>query len=267
MNSRPKIPWSHGDKFLMLMLGLVLPSALGLTLWSRALDRNPNVSVPTPTMPARNARDSYIAAGNAVIDSDKISFAVGSWNPATKSSGDNHFYSPADKEKLLGAVGVDMAERLRAAMDMPADAIEGYGKGAIVGANGELEHGALWHVPGGYAMRELLGWKGDRHAYAKGGATLEVGASGAPSNQTANALSIVPSTKKVGAPGTALDVPLTHINASYVRSHFDAIEVRVPGAPLADEIVFILAMSTGARIHARVGGLSANAISKWDGLR
>jgi len=167
----------------------------------------------------------------------------------------------------LGAVGVDMAERLRAAMDMPADAIEGYGKGAIVGANGELEHGALWHVPGGYAMRELLGWKGDRHAYAKGGATLEVGASGAPSNQTANALSIVPSTKKVGAPGTALDVPLTHINASYVRSHFDAIEVRVPGAPLADEIVFILAMSTGARIHARVGGLSANAISKWDGLR
>ena len=167
----------------------------------------------------------------------------------------------------LGAVGVDMAERLRAAMDIPADAIEGYGKGAIVGGNGEVEHGALWHVPGGYAMRELLGWKGDRHACSKGGATPEVGASGAPSNQTANALSIVPSTKKVGAPGTALDVPLTHINASYVRSHFDAIEVRVPGAPLADEIVFILAMSSGARIHARVGGLSANAITKWDGLR
>ena len=77
----------------------------------------------------------------------------------------------------------------------------------------------------------------------------------------------MPSTKKVGAPGTALDVPMTHINASYVRSHFDAIEVRVPGAPTPDEIVFILAMSTGARIHARVGGLAANAISKWDGLR
>ena len=60
---------------------------------------------------------------------------------------------------------------------------------------------------------------------------------------------------------------MTHINASYVRSHFDAIEVRVPGAPTADEIVFILAMSTGARIHARVGGLAASAISKWDGLR
>lgn len=163
----------------------------------------------------------------------------------------------------LGAVGIDMAERLRAAMDVPAEQIQGYGKGAIVGANGELEHGALWHVPGGYAMRELLGWKGDRNAYVQGSTTQMP----APSSQTANALSIVPSTKKVGAPGTALDVPMTHINASYVRSHFDAIEVRVPGAPLADEIVFILAMSTGARIHARVGGLAASAISKWDGLR
>ena len=163
----------------------------------------------------------------------------------------------------LGAVGIDMAERLRAAMDVPVEQIQGYGKGAVVGANGELEHGALWHVPGGYAMRELLGWKGDRNAYAKGMGDQATAAS----NQTANALSIVPSTKKVGAPGTALDVPMTHINASYVRSHFDAIEVGVPGAPLADEIVFILAMSTGARIHARVGGLAASAISKWDGLR
>jgi len=163
----------------------------------------------------------------------------------------------------LGAVGIEMAERLRAAMDVPVERIQGYGKGAIVGANGELEHGALWHVPGGYAMRELLGWKGDRNAYTQGGAANTAAVSG----QTANALSIVPSTKKVGAPGSALDVPMTHINASYVRSHFDAIEVRVPGAPLADEIVYILAMSTGARIHARVGGLAASAISKWDGQR
>ncbi|MES2191777.1 MAG: amino acid synthesis family protein [Pseudomonadota bacterium] len=160
----------------------------------------------------------------------------------------------------LQPVGMDMAERLRAAMDVPAERIEGYGKGAIIGASGELEHGALWHVPGGYAMRELLGWKGDRNAYAKGQAEEKTG-------QPGNALSIVPSTKKVGAPGTALDVPMTHVNASYVRSHFDAIEVRVPGAPLHDEIVFILAMSTGPRIHARVGGLAASAISKWDGLR
>lgn len=162
--------------------------------------------------------------------------------------------------EALQAVGLDMAQRLRAAMDVPVERIEGYGKGAIVGAAGELEHGALWHVPGGYAMRELLGWKGDRDAYKKGQAEVKTG-------QPANALAIVPSTKKVGGPGAALDVPLTHINASYVRSHFDAIEVRVPGAPRADEIVFILAMSTGARVHARVGGLKAAGISLWDGLR
>ena len=163
----------------------------------------------------------------------------------------------------LQPLGIEMAGKLRAAMDVPAERIEGYGKGAIVGARGELEHGALWHVPGGYAMRELLGWKGDRVAYAQGRAPA-AGASGA---QTGNALSIVPSTKKVGAPGATLDVPLTHINAAYVRSHFDAIEVRVPGAPRADEIVFILVMSTGPRVHARVGGLKAADIAKWDGLR
>ncbi len=167
----------------------------------------------------------------------------------------------------LGAVGIDLAQRLRAAMSVPASAIEGYGKGAIVGASGELEHGAMWHVPGGYAMRKLLGWKGDRNAYAKGNAGGNAPAISAEAAQTANALSIVPSTKKVAGPGATLDVPMTHINASYIRSHFDAIEVRVPAAPRADEIVFILAMSTGARIHARVGGLAASDISKWDGLR
>jgi hypothetical protein len=161
----------------------------------------------------------------------------------------------------LQSVGITMAEKLRAAMDVPASRIEGYGKGAIVGANGELEHGALWHVPGGYAMRELLGWKGDRNAYAAGKG------SGAPTGQPGNALAIVPSTKKVGPPGATLDVPLTHINAAYVRSHFDAIEVRVPGAPLPDEIVFILVMSTGPRVHARVGGLKAADIAQWNGLR
>jgi Amino acid synthesis len=160
----------------------------------------------------------------------------------------------------LGPVGIQMAQRLRAAMGVPAERIESYGKGAIIGAAGELEHGALWHVPGGYAMRELLGWTGDRNAYVKG-------QTGDKAAQTGNALAVVASTKKVGAPGTTLDVPLTHINASYVRSHFDAIEVRVPGAPLPDEIVFILVMSTGARVHARVGGLAASAISQWDGLR
>ncbi|HXZ06901.1 MAG TPA: amino acid synthesis family protein, partial [Paraburkholderia sp.] len=145
--------------------------------------------------------------------------------------------------EALKPIGFELAQQLLAAMKVPHAAIEGYGKGAIVGSAGELEHGALWHVPGGYAMRELLE------------------KNGVPTN------AIVPSTKKVGAPSTALDVPLTHVNASYVRSHFDAIEVRVPGAPSANEIVYILAMSTGQRVHARVGGLAKEAIVGKDGLR
>ncbi|MET3578083.1 hypothetical protein ABID19_001100 [Mesorhizobium robiniae] len=139
----------------------------------------------------------------------------------------------------LKPLGLDMARRLIDAIGDGASAIEGYGKGAIVGAAGELEHGALWHNPGGYAMRELLG----------------------------NARAIVPSTKKVGGPGTRIDIPITHINASYVRSHFDAIEVGITDAPRADEMAVILAMTTGARVHARVGGLAAADIKGEDGLR
>jgi len=153
--------------------------------------------------------------------------------------------------KALEPLGLQLAQRLLDALEIAPAQIESYGKGAIVGAAGELEHGALWHVPGGYAMRELLGW------------TAEAPAGGQPGN----ALSIVPSTKKVGAPGTTLDIPLTHINASYVRGHFDAMEVRVGGAPRADEIVFILAMSRGGRVHQRVGGLKISEIARWDGQR
>ena len=139
----------------------------------------------------------------------------------------------------LNPLGLEMSRTLLRAMRVEPAAIEGYGKGAIVGAAGELEHGALWHVPGGYAMREVLG----------------------------NAKAIVPSAKKVGAPGTHLDVPVTHINASYVRSHFDAMEVYVPGAPAADELVYILVMTTGPRVHERVAGLRAPEIKGQDGLR
>lgn len=162
--------------------------------------------------------------------------------------------------EALQPLGVDMAHQLLKAMAVPTERIATYGKGAIVGAAGELEHGALWHVPGGYAMRELLGWTGDRAAYVAGKVEEKSG-------QPGNALSIVPSTKKVGPPGAMLDVPLTNINASYVRGQFDAIEVRVPGAPAADEVVYILAMTTGYRVHERVGGLRAENISQWNGLR
>lgn len=159
----------------------------------------------------------------------------------------------------LSPLGLRLAQQLLAAMAVPPEGIQGYGKGAIIGEAGELEHGALWHVPGGYAMRELLGWKGDAAAYKAGKAPA--------TGQSGNALAIVPSTKKVGGPGATLDVPLTHINASYVRSHFDAFEFRVPDAPRSHEMVVVLAMSTGPRIHARVGGLKASEIARWDGQR
>ena len=81
------------------------------------------------------------------------------------------------------------------------------------------------------------------------------------------AKAIVASTKKVGGPGTRLDVPITHIHASYVRSHFDAMEVGINDAPRADEMLLTLVMTTGARIHARTGGLQAGDIQGEDGLR
>jgi len=138
----------------------------------------------------------------------------------------------------LEPLGLAMATRLVEMLGGP-DQVEGYGKGSMVGEAGELEHGALWHVPGGYAMRELLN---DSNA-------------------------IVPSSKKVAGVGGRLDVPITHINASYVRSHFDSMEVGLNDAPKAGEMAVILVMSTGPRIHERAGGLAAKDIKGKDGLR
>jgi hypothetical protein len=139
----------------------------------------------------------------------------------------------------LKPLGLECSTLLTQKMGIKPAEVEAYGKGSIVGVNGEIEHGALWHVPGGYAMRELIG----------------------------QALAIVPSTAKMGAIGTAIDLPIHHKDAAYVRSHFDAITCVVPDAPRPDEILFALCMSVGGRPHARMGGLAADAISKWDGQR
>jgi hypothetical protein len=138
----------------------------------------------------------------------------------------------------LRPLGLSMAQRLVDMLGGPGE-IEGYGKGALIGAAGELEHGALWHAPGGYAMREAIG----------------------------GTKAIVPSSKKVGGVGARLDVPITHINASYVRSHFDSMEVGLADAPRSHEILLVLVMSTGARVHSRSGGLEAWDIKGEDGLR
>lgn len=120
-----------------------------------------------------------------------------------------------------------------------ASRIEAYGKGAVVGTNGELEHGAIWHEAGGWAMRAVL-----------------------PS-----AKSIVPSAKHVGAAGSRLHIPLHHIEACYVRSHFNTAEIGVSDSPRPDELLYALAMATGPRIHERLGGLRADQISAHDGQR
>ncbi len=139
----------------------------------------------------------------------------------------------------LKPLGLLLTDRMIEALGGDIEAIDGYGKGAIVGIGGEIEHGALWHVPGGYAMRERLG----------------------------QAKAIVPSAMKVGAFGSRLDVPLGHTNAAYVRSHFDAMEVGIADGPRPDEILFCLAMACGPRIHSRMGGLEAKDIKVWDGQR
>ncbi len=138
----------------------------------------------------------------------------------------------------LKPLGLMMTDRLIAALG-GRTGIDAYGKGAMVGAAGEVEHAALWHAPGGYAMRERLG----------------------------ESRAIVPSAMKVAAMAATLDVPLGHINAAYVRGHFDAMTVNMPDAPRAAEIVFVLAMAIGARIHSRVGGLEPHQVKGEDGLR
>jgi hypothetical protein len=138
----------------------------------------------------------------------------------------------------LRELGRELAAALIARLG-GAERIEAYGKGIVVGEDGELEHGAVWHEAGGWAAREALG----------------------------NPKAIVPASKTIGGPGTRLMVPLGHIHAAYVRSHFGTAEMTVWDAPRRDEIAFGLVMATGGRPHARIGGLAVSDISVHDGQR
>jgi hypothetical protein len=139
-------------------------------------------------------------------------------------------------EELGGLLG----DRCVAALGISAAEAQGYGKAAIVGEAGELEHAAaILHPKLGAPLRR---------AVEKGAA-------------------LVPSAKKVGGMGCAIDVPLGHKDAAFVRSHFDAIEARVPDAPRAGEIVVAVAVTAGGRPLPRVGGLQVSEIEGKDGLR
>ena len=139
-------------------------------------------------------------------------------------------------EELGGLLG----ERAVAALGVEPAAIESYGKAAIVGEAGEWEHAAA-------ILHPRLG-KPLRTAVEKGAA-------------------LVPSAKKMGGMGTPIDVPLGHKDAAYVRSHFDAIEVRIADAPRAGEIVVAVAVTDSGRPLPRVGGLTAGEAEGRDGLR
>jgi hypothetical protein len=139
-------------------------------------------------------------------------------------------------DELGGTLGRACVEALGI---RPAQA-ESYGKAAIVGEAGELEHAAaILHPKLGAPLRK---------AVEKGAA-------------------LVPSAKKMGGPGTPIDVPLGHKDAAFVRSHFDAIEARVSDAPRANEIVVAVAVTDSGRPLARVGGLQKHEIKGEDGLR
>ncbi|MGJ7521361.1 amino acid synthesis family protein [Variovorax sp. LT1P1] len=117
--------------------------------------------------------------------------------------------------------------------------VEAYSKAAIVGVNGELEHGAVWHEAGGWAMREVLG----------------------------QPKAMVPAAKAVAHTGYRLMVPLHYIHASYVRSHYNTFEVGIQDAPRPDEILFALVMADGGRVHSRLGGLTKDQVAVHDGQR
>ena len=117
--------------------------------------------------------------------------------------------------------------------------VETFGKACIVGLAGEHEHAAaLMHPKLGAPMRKALG----------------------------AGKAVIPSAKKIAAPGSTLDVPLLYKDAMLVRSHYDAITIRIPDAPHADEVVVVNAFSTGPRPHARIGGLSVEEIPNWNGM-
>jgi hypothetical protein len=137
-------------------------------------------------------------------------------------------------------LGALLTERAVAALGIPGPSVESYGKAAAVGENGELEHvAALLHPKLGTPVRKVLG---------KGAA-------------------LIPSSKKRGGPGVTLDIPLGHKDAAYVRSHFDAMEIRINDAPRANEILVAIALTDSGRPLARVGGLTKDQIKGEDGLR
>jgi len=145
-----------------------------------------------------------------------------------------------DLMEIGAELGGLLGDRCVRALGIEPHQAESYGKAAMVGENGELEHAAaILHPKLGAPLR----------------AAVEKGAA------------LVPSSKKMGGPGQDLDVPLGHKDAAYVRSHFDGVEVRMNDAPRANEIMVAVAVTDSGRPLPRVGGLTASEAVGEDGLR
>ena len=137
-------------------------------------------------------------------------------------------------------LGALLGQRCVQALGIAPEQAHSYGKAAIVGEAGELEHAAaILHPKLGAPLRK---------AVSKGAA-------------------LVPSAKKRGGLGAAVDVPLGHKDAAFVRSHFDAMEARIPDAPVANEILVAVVVTDSGRPHPRIGGLQVQEIVGQDGLR
>jgi hypothetical protein len=129
--------------------------------------------------------------------------------------------------QALEGLGTSLAEKLLEALGLPAEEIQSFGKGTIVGVRGEIEHGAAWHAPGGAGLKRLLGVRG-----------------------------FVSAGQIIGNVGERLQIPLVSVHSPWVRSHFDSVDISVADAPKPDEVLFALAMANGGRIHARLGGIT-----------
>jgi hypothetical protein len=127
----------------------------------------------------------------------------------------------------LKPVAIDLTRQMLAALGAKREEIEVFGKGSIVGTDGELEHAAMWHAPGGAGVKEVLAAKG-----------------------------FVSAGKMVGTLGSRLQIPLVYVNSPWVRSHYNTTELCIHDAPKPRELVFALAIGTGGRIHARLQGLT-----------
>ena len=179
----------------------------------------------------------HIEMGKAITPPTRRALAIAViHNPLAGSYTENLDELIAIGEELGGLLGDKCVKALGVA---PGDA-QSYGKAAIVGEGGEIEHAAaILHPKLGAPLR----------------LAVEKGAA------------LVPSSKKRGTLGTAIDVPLGHKDAAFVRSHFDAMEARVSDAPRANEIVVAVVVTDSGRPLARVGGLQAHEAKGIDGLR